>query len=333
MELGESPRRRRARVPGGGGRFRGCWAASVGVQSPRTGPAALPRHHGMRLEPVRRSGRRPDVGARPGIVRGEVLRLRRAPGRVRVGLPHRQVALDFARDVGIPAWDDRVGFAPQQRTKMFFGSWTDKVAFEEEDPILMGCAEGRGHLLKNRATQPSSRRNASALVVSFLLQYPYSNVSPRLSTRRSPSSRPRPRPRPTPTTRRSPPIPPPTLARPPPTRPRPSRGRFSSSSVLPRPPQCTAPGIRHMRRAPPPDGQPPRSPRRRHRRGHVPGQRHSLHANVREGDVPITRPTLVLRVSTREFDGDDSPDAQRGRREREPLRRLGGRHLELGRRP
>ena len=42
----------------------------------------------------------------------------------------------FARDVGIPAWDDRVGFAPQQRTKMFFGSWTDKVAFEEEDPIL-----------------------------------------------------------------------------------------------------------------------------------------------------------------------------------------------------
>ena len=38
----------------------------------------------------------------------------------------------------------------------------------------MGRAAGRGHLLKTSrvATQPSSKRNASALVVSFLLQYP-----------------------------------------------------------------------------------------------------------------------------------------------------------------
>lgn len=58
------------------------------------------------------------------------------PDESELAFPTVKWALDFARDVGIPAWDDRVGFAPQQRTKMFFGSWTDKVAFEEEDPIL-----------------------------------------------------------------------------------------------------------------------------------------------------------------------------------------------------
>ena len=75
-------------------------------------------------------------GARPGISEARFFAFDELPDESEMAFPTVKWALDFARDVGIPAWDEGVGFAPQQRTKMFFGSWTDEVAFEEEDPAL-----------------------------------------------------------------------------------------------------------------------------------------------------------------------------------------------------